>query len=484
MPELTAADLRELFLFEHLSEEQLAWLVEHGQVETRPAGTPVHTEGEPATCFFVLLEGTIALCRNVGGQRVEINRTDHRGSYFGATQAYLRGEVQGTTTYTMTVESITDTRMYQLDADEFGPIVRRWFPMAMHLLEGLFLGMQNTQRMVNDRERLLALGSLSAGLTHELNNPAAAAVRATAALRERVAGMRHKLAMLASGKIDPETLPALVKLQENAVERVAKAPKLGPLETNDREDEVGDWLEEHGVRGGWDLAPTLVAGGLDVEWLDEAASLCPKSATEAAVRWLAYTVETETLMNEIEDATTRVSTLVGAAKQYSQLDRAPFQVVDVHELLDSTLVMLGNKIPEGVAVVKDYDRALPPIPAFAGELNQVWTNLVDNALGAMNGTGTLTVRTSRVDDRVLVEIGDSGTGIPPEVKGRIFEPFFTTKAVGEGTGLGLEISWRIVVKKHHGDILVDSEPGDTRFRVLLPLESPVQADLAAIDLDE
>jgi signal transduction histidine kinase len=189
-------------------------------------------------------------------------------------------------------------------------------------------------------------------------------------------------------------------------------------------------------------------------------------------------------MNEIEDATTRVSTLVGAAKQYSQLDRAPFQVVDVHELLDSTLVMLGNKIPEGVRVVKDYDRTLPPIPAFAGELNQVWTNLVDNALGAMNGTGTLTVRTSRADDWVVVEIGDTGTGIPPQVKGRIFEPFFTTKAVGEGTGLGLEISWRIVVKKHHGDILVDSEPGDTRFRVLLPLESPVQADLAAIDLDE
>ncbi|MCS7477544.1 ATP-binding protein [Umezawaea endophytica] len=484
MSNLTADELRELFLFEHLSEDQLAWLVEHGQVETRAAGVPVHTEGEPATCFFVLLEGTIALCRNVGGQRVETSRTDHRGSYFGATQAYLRGEVQPSPTYRMTVESITDTVMYQLDADEFGPAIREWFPMAMHLLEGLFLGMQTTQRIVNDRERLLALGSLSAGLTHELNNPAAAAVRATAALRERVAGMRHKLAMLASGKIDPETLPALVKLQENAVERVAKAPKLGPLETNDREDEVGDWLEDHGVRGGWDLAPTLVAGGLDVEWLDEAASLCPNSATEAAVRWLAYTVETETLMNEIEDATTRVSTLVGAAKQYSQLDRAPFQVVDVHELLDSTLVMLGSKIPEGVHVVKDYDRSLPPIPAFAGELNQVWTNLVDNALGAMRGTGTLTVRTSRLDDRVVVEIGDTGTGIPPEVKGRIFEPFFTTKAVGEGTGLGLEISWRIVVKKHHGDILVDSEPGDTRFRVLLPLEVPVRVGLTAIDLDE
>ncbi|WP_106191363.1 ATP-binding protein [Umezawaea tangerina] len=475
MAELTADDLRGLFLFEHLGEDQLAWLLDHGQVETREAGTQVLVEGDEATCFFLLLDGTVALCRNIGGERVEVSRTDHRGSYFGATQAYLKDDVASKTTYRMTVESITDTRMFQLPADEFGPVIREWFPMAMHLLEGLFFGMQNTQRMVNERERLLALGSLSAGLTHELNNPAAAAVRATAALRERVAGMRHKLAMLASGKIDPETLPALVKLQENAVERVAKAPKLGPLETNDREDEVGDWLDDHGVTGGWDLAPTLVAGGLDVEWLDEAAALCPRSSTEAAVRWLAYTVETETLMNEIEDATTRVSTLVGAAKQYSQMDRAPFQVVDVHELLDSTLVMLGRKIGD-VRVVKEYDRSLPPLPAFAAELNQVWTNLVDNAIGAMGGDGTLTVRTFREGDLVVVEVGDTGTGIPAEVQGRIFEPFFTTKAVGEGTGLGLDISWRIVVNKHHGDIRVSSVPGDTRFQVRLPLSVSVPTE--------
>ncbi|TWP47039.1 cyclic nucleotide-binding domain-containing protein [Lentzea tibetensis] len=473
---MNADELRGLFLFEHLDDGQLAWLVDHGQVESRPAGTPVLTEGEPATCFFLLLEGTVALCRNVGGQRVEVSRSDQRGSYFGATQAYLEADTADTRVYQMTVESITDTVMYQLPADEFGPIIRQWFPMAMHLLEGLFFGMQNTQRAVGQRERLLALGSLSAGLTHELNNPAAAAVRATAALRERVAGMRHKLAMLASGAIDPATLPSLVKLQENAVEQVAKAPKLGPMEASDREDEVSDWLDEHGVTSGWDLAPTLVAGGLDVEWLDRAAGLCSSTATEAAVRWLGYTVETEMLMNEIEDATTRVSTLINAAKQYSQMDRAPFQVVDVHDLLDSTLVMFGSKLRDDVRVVKDYDRALPPLPAYAGELNQVWTNLIDNALSAMDGAGTLTVRTFREDSSAVVEIGDTGTGIPPEVMRRIFEPFFTTKAVGEGTGLGLDISWRIVVNKHHGDIRVESAPGDTRFQVVLPLNAPVPAD--------
>ncbi|MFD7659645.1 sensor histidine kinase, partial [Actinosynnema sp. NPDC059797] len=220
---------------------------------------------------------------------------------------------------------------------------------------------------------------------------------------------------------------------------------------------------------GCDRAPVLLEVGVQVLRQAPAFITCPATATEAAVRWLAYTVETETLMNEVEDAANRISALVGAAKQYSQVDRAPFQVVDVHELLDSTLVMLGGKLGDGVRVVKDYDRALPPLPAHAAELNQVWTNLVDNAVAAMGGRGTLTVRTARDGDHLLVEVGDTGTGIPPEVQGRIFEPFFTTKAVGEGTGLGLDITWRIVVERHGGDLRVESRPGDTRFLVRLPL---------------
>jgi signal transduction histidine kinase len=190
---------------------------------------------------------------------------------------------------------------------------------------------------------------------------------------------------------------------------------------------------------------------------------------EPALRWLNYTVETELLMNEIEDATTRVSTLVGAAKQYSQLDRAPFQVVDVHDLLSSTLLMMSVKL-KGIKVVKNYDKSLPRIPAYASELNQVWTNLIDNAAQAMHGEGTLTVRTARSDGNVLVEIGDTGPGIPPDIQKRIFEPFFSTKPVGEGTGLGLDIAWRIIVNKHHGDLRVESVPGDTRFQVRLPIE--------------
>ena len=226
---------------------------------------------------------------------------------------------------------------------------------------------------------------------------------------------------------------------------------------------------DHGCRDGWELAPTFVAAGLDVAWLDHVEATVDAGVLESALRWLDYTVETELLMNEIEDSTTRISTLVGAAKQYSQLDRAPYQVVDVHELLDSTLLMLSGKIPAGISVVKYYDRSLPPIPAYAGELNQVWTNLIDNAVSAMGGTGTLTVRTGLDRDQVFVEFGDTGPGVPPEIRERIFEPFFTTKPVGEGTGLGLDISWRIVVNKHHGDIRLESSPGDTRFRVRLPI---------------
>jgi signal transduction histidine kinase len=350
-------------------------------------------------------------------------------------------------------------------------MMQDWFPMAVHLLEGAFYGAKNTALMIGQRERLLALGSLSAGLTHELNNPAAAAVRATASLRERVAGMRHKLGMISGGKWDRTTLQTLIQLQEEAADRVPKAVSLSPLEASDREDEITDWLDEHGVRDGWDMGSTFVSAGLDVAWLDHVASSVDPPVLEGALRWLNYTVETELLMNEIEDSTTRISTLVGAAKQYSQLDRAPYQVVDVHELLDSTLMMLGGKIPPGVRVVKEYSPGLPRISAYAGELNQVWTNLIDNAVSAMNGSGVLTVRTGMDRDLVFVEFGDTGPGVPPEIRERIFEPFFTTKPVGEGTGLGLDISWRIVVNKHHGDISVESVPGDTRFRVRLPVSA-------------
>jgi signal transduction histidine kinase len=465
----SAPELRTLFLFEKLADDQLAWLCERGHVELLEPG-PVYTEGDPATCFYVLIEGALVMSSRVGADDVEVVRTDQRGVYAGAWHAYLGDRLPQV--YKNSLRVTESSRFFVLDAEDVATMMREWFPMALHMLEGLFFGMQSTQQVVGQRERLLALGSLSAGLTHELNNPAAAAVRATAALRERVAGMRHKLGMIAAGPYERPELESLIRLQEEAVERVAKAPTLTPIETSDREDTLGDWLDEHDIGDAWDIAPIFVQAGLDVDWLDHVAASVPASVVAGAVRWLTYTVESEMLMREIEDSTTRISSLVTAAKQYSQMDRAPFQTVDIHELLDSTLIMLGRKIGDGVDIRRDYDRGLPPVPAYAAELNQVWTNLIDNAVSAMDHRGVLTVRTFADHDSLVVEIGDTGPGIDPAIRSRIFEPFFTTKAVGEGTGLGLDISWRIVVKKHHGDLRVESVPGDTRFQVRLPFTAP------------
>jgi len=468
-PPCDPAELRALFLFEKLDPEQLAYLCRIGRTQNAAPGR-VYAEGEPATCFYVLLEGTVVLSRRVGSDDVEVTRTSQRGVYAGAFQAYLGDQVPQL--YTNSMRVTVPSRFFVLDADDFARIVTEWFPMAVHLLEGLFFGNRAHQQVIGRRERLLALGSLSAGLTHELNNPAAAALRATSSLRDRVAGMRHKLRVLAGGPYRQADLDTLVGVQERAAERVAKAPQLSPMEASDREDAVADWLDDRGIAGGWDLAPAFVQAGLDQEWLDQVAAAVDGAVLESAVRWLSYTVETELLMNEVEDSTARVSRLVNAARQYSQLDRAPYQVVDVHVLLDSTLQMLAGRIGRDVSVVRDFDRTLPEVPAHPGELNQVWTNLIDNAVSAMGGAGTLTVRTGKDRGRLVVEFRDTGPGIPAELRDRIFEPFFTTKPVGQGTGLGLDISWRIVVDQHHGDLEVEPRPEDTCFRVRLPLTAP------------
>src|SRR6478736_7433670 len=298
------------------------------------------------------------------------------------------------------MRAVVPSRFFVLDAEKLAEMMREWFPMALHMLEGLFFGIQNVKQVVDQRERLLALGSLSAALTHELNNPAAAAVRATASLRDRVSHMRQKLGVIAGGAWERDALQALIDIQQRAAEQVAKAPELSPLEASDREDELADWFDDHSITGGYELAPTFVAAGIEPNWLDRVAIAVEDDVLESAVRWLNYTIETELLMNEIEDSTTRISTLVSAAKQYSQMDRAPHQVLDVHELLDSTLIMLSRKIGDGVEVVKHYDRTLPEIPVYGAELNQVWTNLIDNALQAMDGHGTLTITTQRAIDSI------------------------------------------------------------------------------------
>jgi signal transduction histidine kinase len=465
---LPPAEIKKLFLFDSLNDEQLDWLSSEAYVKSFGTGS-VFNEGDEATCCFVLLDGMISLTKLSHGQQIETTApTRQRGVYAGAFGAFMGQARQ--TTYPATMRALEPSTFLVIDADKLAEMIHTWFPMAVHLIEGILLSQRRAAQTIGQRERLLALGSLSAGLTHELNNPAAAAVRASATLRERVAGMRSKLAMLADGTLDATNLHKIVELQEDAVERLAKATTTKtPLELSDAEDSLADWLDDHNVAGAWDIAPVLAGGGLDPAWMETVLDAVGPQYLEGAVRWIYYTVDTESLMNEIDDSVTRISTLLSAAKQYSQMDRAPYQTADLHELLESTLVMLASKT-KGLEIVKDFDRTLPPVPAYAAELNQVWTNIIDNAVHAMGGHGTLTLRTWRDGDNAVVEIGNTGPGIPEEIRGRIFEPFFTTKPIGEGTGLGLDISWRIVVNKHHGDLTVESaEAGDTRFKVCLPL---------------
>jgi signal transduction histidine kinase len=461
--------LRELFLFEKLTDEQLAWLAERGEVTAYQAGTTIYRVGEPATCLYVLLEGTLSMVMRAPLGEIEVNRTDHRGTYAGAFFAYL--DLPLARSYSTGLRAVTDCRFWVLGAEDFGRAVREWFPMATHMLEGFAIQGMGSQQTVSTRERLVALGTVTAGLTHELNNPATAAARATHTLAERLRGLWDELAALAGGGLAADRLAALIDLIRQAEGQTDQAP-LSPLAASDREDELGGWLEEHGVTGAWDLAPPLVAAGVDTDWLERVAAAVGAGALPHAVAVAAIGCEAESLLEEAAEASGRISALIGAAKQYSQMDRSPLQRVDVHDGLESTLTMLKHKLETGIEVVRDYDRSLPELPAYAGELNQVWTNLVDNAADAMegmDGRGKLTVRTARDGDQVLVEIGDNGPGIPDAAAPHILEPFYTTKPVGKGTGLGLDICWRIVVQRHHGDLRFTSTPGDTRFQVLLPL---------------
>ncbi|MGB3321637.1 MAG: ATP-binding protein [Mycolicibacterium fortuitum] len=481
-------ELRTLFLFEHLSDDQLDTLCQAGSIETFPAG-PIVTEGDPATCFYVMLDGELVMSKRSGGIDIQTNRTSMRGVYFGAWSAYIPGEEH---IYEASVRLTKPSRVFVLDANAFAGFMQSQFPMAVHLLEGHKVGGRRQSQIIGQREKLLALGNITAGLTHQLNNPAAATARAVADLREGVGKMRHKLAMLADGKFTPQALRMLVTIQDEVAEQVAKNKglELTALETSDREDEMGDWLEDHDITYAWDYAPTFVEAGLDIDWLerisasvDDALKDGEASATlQAALGWLKYTIDTELRMNEIAEASRRISALLAGAKQYSQMDRGDYQSADVHELLRSTLMMFGDKIGKDkpVSLCKDLDKSLPELHCYPGDLNQVWTNIIDNAIQAMDGHGTLTLRTSReTDEMIRVEICDDGPGIPAEDINRIFTPFFTTKPFGEGTGLGLDLAWRIVVEKHHGDLRVQSKPGDTRFIVLLPLQAPAPEGQAA-----
>lgn len=461
-------ELRDLFFFEGLTDGQLATLCAGGRIATFPAGE-LCREGEPARYFYVLLDGEIALSKRSGARDIDIWRASAPGSYCGAWSAFLLDEE---TTYENTATLTRPSRLFELDATTLGTFLTSQFPMATHLLVGHSHGRFHQRRILGPHDRLVQLVQMTAGLTHELNNPAAAAVRAASGLRTQIAGMRQRRAQLPEATLPPEAMASLVELQDRVAEVAGKPSDLTSVQKADLEEALGDWLDRHQVADAWQHAATFAEAGLDIDWMERisAAPCCstPTSLTPV-IRWLACTAETELLLTEITDATTRISTLVDQAKQFTQLDRAPSDVVDVHGLLEATLAMRAHRLGPHITVVRDYGAGLPPLPCYPAELNQVWTHLIDNALDAMGDLpGTLTLRTTRDRDSLRVEVGDTGPGMTDDVLARIFDPFFTTKPFGEGTGLGLDVAVRIV-DSHRGSIWAESTPGDTRFITSLPI---------------
>ena len=435
------------------------------------AGEEVAAQGDPADGFYVILEGEIEWSQNVGDREVHavtLGKTD-----IFAELIMITGEP-----YPTTGRATTGVKLYRLDEGAFWEMLRICPEILRNILVTSVERSQIHETVSQQNAKLISLGTLSAGLAHELNNPAAAARRSAGEAREAFRTSSARAVEVGNLPLTPGEREYVAGLPAEVARHAGDAPRLDSLDSSDKEDEVADWLEERGVEDAWDLSPILVGAGLYTDWLEELeANFSDPDTVPAVVSWLVSEVQGDELLREVEESAARISELVGAIKSYSHMDKAPFEEVDVREGIESTITMLGHKLKKGdVEVVRDYEDELPKVCAHPGELNQVWTNLIDNAVDAVDGEGRITVRAAAENGRVLVEVSDDGAGIPEEVRDRIFEPFFTTKDVGKGTGIGLDISRRIVVENHKGDLRVESRPGDTRVQVRLPVEAAIGAE--------
>jgi signal transduction histidine kinase len=444
--------------FADLPGDQIDWFLSQSQELHYKAGDTYLRQGTPADSMFVILEGQLELHGALGGEI--------------ATFSMKAGDVTGVlpfsrmTQFKVNGRAVTDSRVLRFPAALFTDLVQKMPELAKRLVGLMSDRIRETTRIEQQRDRLAGLGKLSAGLAHELNNPASAAKRATSQLRDVL--KKIKSASLELGRRD------LTSVQRAEIEKLetsftqSNEPPPDALTISDLEDQVDSLLRSHGQDDLWQLAADLARRNIKPEALESLFAALDAGTARAALVRIAASVEIAGLLNEIESSVARISDLVGAIKEYTYMDQAPVQNVDIVKSLETTLTILNHKLKRGVTVVRDYQRIPLMVNSFGSELNQVWTNIIDNAIDAMGGQGELRVRTYREDDCVVVEIGDNGPGISPEVKPHIFEPFFTTKGVGEGTGLGLDTVQRIV-KKHRGNIQVTSQPGDTRFQVWLPL---------------
>ncbi|PWW22309.1 histidine kinase/DNA gyrase B/HSP90-like ATPase [Geodermatophilus normandii] len=459
---ITAADLRSLPLFGKVGEDELRDLIALGEETAFEAGDELWTQGGPASCWWVLLDGRIDLVRTVGDEETLLGAMDAPGRWAGGFQAWDEHAV-----YLATGRASADGRALRVGSEALKDWTRTRDPFGAHLIEGVFRTQRTVESAARQRDALVALGTLAAGLAHELNNPAAAATRAVDALGIASDQLLRTLAGFADGGVSAGQLAALDGLRRELRRSAAEAQR-DPMALADQEDALSDWLDDHHVEEAWTLAGPLATAGADGDWCERAADVLGPSLGPG-LAWVVSTLALNSLLSEVKEATRRISDLVGAVRSYSQLDRAAVQRTVLAEGLESTLVILGHQIPAGITVVRDYSPDTPEVEGIPGELNQVWTNLIGNALDAMDGSGTLRLSTRPERDGVVVEVGDTGTWSDPAARDRAFEPFFTTKGVGQGTGLGLDISRRIVVGRHGGDIAIDLRPGETVLRVWLPL---------------
>jgi signal transduction histidine kinase len=452
------AELRNVPAFADLPDDQLAWFLSQSQEMHLKAGDTYLRQGDPADAMFVILEGHLQGRGELGGETFIFDLEP--GQVTGLLPFSRMKQ------FTVTGRAETDSRALRFPASRFPDLVQKMPELTKRLVGLMADRIRETTRMEQQRDRLAALGKLSAGLAHELNNPASAAKRATSQLREILKRIRD--ASLELGRRD------LTPAQKSEIEQMEASftrtdtPPADALTISDLEEQIDSLLRSHGQSDLWQLAADLARKNVRPEMLESLfATLDPGTARAALVR-IAASVDIANLLNEIESSTSRISDLVKAIKEYTYMDQTPVQNVDIVQSLETTLTILNHKLKRGVVVQRDYHNVPLLVNSFGSELNQVWTNIIDNAIDAMGGKGELRVKTYRDDTCVVVEIGDNGPGIPPDIEPHIFEPFFTTKGVGEGTGLGLDTVQRIV-KKHRGNIQVTSKPGDTRFQVWLPL---------------
>jgi signal transduction histidine kinase len=452
------SELRRVPVFADLPDDQIAWFISQSQELHLKAGDTYVRDGDPADAMFVILEGELQARGERGGEAIVLSTKP--------------GDVTGVLPYSrmkqfpITGHAVTDGRVLRFPASLFPDLVQK-MPLLVSRLVGVMSDrIREFTRIEQQRDRLAALGKLSAGLAHELNNPASAAKRATSHLRDVLKRIKDASHELGRRELTPAQKAEIEKLEASLAQPDGAPPDA--LTISDLEDQIDSLLRRHGQNDLWQLAAGLAQRNVKPEVLESLFATLDADTARAALVRIAASVEVASLLNEIESSTSRISDLVLAIKEYTYMDQAPVQNVDVVKSLETTLTILNHKLKRGVVVHRDYQRVPLLVNSFGSELNQVWTNIIDNAIDAMGGKGELRVRTYREDSCVVVEIGDNGPGISPEIKPRIFEPFFTTKGVGEGTGLGLDTAQRIV-KRHKGNIQVSSKAGDTRFQVWLPL---------------